>query len=119
MARLMGIALVLVAAMATGQTLYVSDQLVITVRTGPSTENSIIGNLVSGDPVEVLETGADSGYTLVRTESGTEGWVLRRYLAELPVAQDRLIIAEQDLAEAEVRIAILEGTVEELRGDWK
>ncbi len=114
-ARLMGIALVLVAAMATGQTLYVSDQLVITVRTGPSTENSIIGNLVSGDPVEVLETGADSGYTLVRTESGTEGWVLRRYLAELPVAQDRLIIAEQDLAEAEVRIAILEGTVEELR----
>ncbi len=115
MARLMGIALVLVAAMATGQTLYVSDQLVITVRTGPSTENSIIGNLVSGDPVEVLETGADSGYTLVRTESGTEGWVLRRYLAELPVAQDRLIIAEQDLAEAEVRIAILEGTVEELR----
>jgi len=116
-ARLMGVALILVAATAVGQTFYVSDQLVITVRTGPSTDNTIIGNLVSGDPVEMLETDSDSGYSRVRTENDTEGWVLRRYLAERPIALDRLVIADRDLAEAEITIAVLEASVETLSGD--
>jgi len=117
LARLMSVALMLVAATAAGQTLYVSDQLVITVRTGPSTENAIIGNLVSGDPVVVLENDSDSGYARVRTENDTDGWVLSRYLAEFPIAQDRLVIADRDLAEAEVTIAALETSVAALADD--
>ena len=115
--RLMGVALILVAATAVGQTFYVSDQLVITVRTGPSTDNTIIGNLVSGDPVEMLETDSDSGYSRVRTENDTEGWVLNRYLAERPIAQDRLVIADRGLAEAEIAIAVLEASVTALTDD--
>jgi len=109
--RLLGVALMMVAATAVGQTLYVSDQLVITVRTGPSTENSIITNLVSGDVVEVLQANAETGYTRVRIQSGVEGWVLGRYLVASPVSQDRLIIAESDLAEAQATVATLEGSV--------
>ena len=109
--RLLGVALMMVAATAVGQTLYVSDQLVITVRTGPSTENSIISNVVSGDAVEVLQINVETGYTRVRLVSGTEGWVLSRYLVASPVSQDRLIIAESDLAEAQVTVATLEGSV--------
>jgi SH3 domain protein len=107
----------LFGAAATGQTLYVSDQLVITLRSGPSTQNSIITNLVSGDSVEVLETDSGDGYTQVRAESGTEGWVLTRYLIERPVAQDRLVIAERDLAEAEVQIATLDSTLESMAAE--
>lgn len=109
--RLLGVALMMVAATAVGQTLYVSDQLVITVRTGPSTENAIITNLVSGDAVEVLQANAGTGYTRVRIQSGVEGWVLGRYLVATPVSQDRLIIAESDLAEAQATVATLEGSV--------
>lgn len=109
--RLLGVALMMVAATAVGQTLYVSDQLVITVRTGPSTENAIITNLVSGDAVEVLQANAETGYTRVRIQSGVEGWVLGRYLVATPVSQDRLIIAESDLAEAQATVAMLEGSV--------
>ncbi len=109
--RLLGVALMMVAATAVGQTLYVSDQLVITVRTGPSTENSIITNLVTGDVVEVLQANAETGYTRVRIQSGVEGWVLGRYLVATPVSQDRLIIAESDLAEAQATVAMLEGSV--------
>ena len=109
--RLLGVALMMVAATAVGQTLYVSDQLVITVRTGPSTENAIITNLVSGDAVEVLQANAETGYTRVRIQSGVEGWVLGRYLVASPVSQDRLIIAESDLAEAQATVATLEGSV--------
>lgn len=109
--RLLGVALMMVAATAVGQTLYVSDQLVITVRTGPSTENAIITNLVTGDAVEVLQANAETGYTRVRIQSGVEGWVLGRYLVATPVSQDRLIIAESDLAEAQATVATLEGSV--------
>ncbi len=109
--RLLGVALMMVAATAVGQTLYVSDQLVITVRTGPSTSNSIITNLVTGDAVEVLQANAETGYTRVRIQSGVEGWVLGRYLVATPVSQDRLIIAESDLAEAQATVATLEGSV--------
>ena len=70
-ARLLGIALILVATSVAGQTRYVSDQLVITVRTGASTENAIIANLVSGDAVEVLQADPESGYSRIRTESGS------------------------------------------------
>jgi len=110
-AWLLGIALALATAMATGQTLYVSDELVITVRTGSSTENAILANLVSGDAVEVLQADPESGYSRIRTESGTEGWVVTRYLVEIPISQDRLVIAERDLADAQVRIATLERSV--------
>ncbi len=110
-AWLLGIALALATAMATGQTLYVADQLVITVRTGASTENAILANLVSGDSVEVLQADPESGYTRIRTASGTEGWVVARYLVEVPISRDRLVIAERDLAEAQVTIAALERSV--------
>ncbi len=110
-ARLLGIALILVAATAIGQTRYVSDQLVITVRSGPSTDNTIMANLRSGDAVDVLQDDGEAGYTRVRAENGTEGWVLSRYLVAIPISQDRLVITERDLAEAQVRIAMLESSV--------
>ncbi|MEE9571272.1 MAG: TIGR04211 family SH3 domain-containing protein, partial [Gammaproteobacteria bacterium] len=116
-ARLLGIALILVATSVAGQTRYVSDQLVITVRTGASTENAIIANLVSGDAIEVLQADPESGYSRIRTESGTEGWVLSRYLIEIPISQDRLVITERDLAEAQVRIATLDRSVATLTED--
>jgi len=110
-AWLLGIALALATAMAIGQTLFVSDQLVITVRTGSSMEHVILTNLVSGDAVQVIQADAESGYTRIRTESGTEGWVVSRYLVERPIFQDRLVIAKRDLVEARVRIATLERSV--------
>ena len=114
LARLVGISLVLMSGTVTGQTLYVTDQLVITVRPGPGTQFSVIENLVSGDAVEVLDTNDEGNYRQVRTPSGVEGWVLSQYLADVPSARDRLVIAGQNLAEAEVRIATLEETVASL-----
>ncbi len=114
LARLIGISLVLMSGIAAGQTLYVTDQLVITVRPGPSTQFAVIENLVSGDAVEVLDTNEEGNYIQVRTPSGVEGWVLSQYLADVPSARDRLVIADQNVAEAEVRIATLEETITSL-----
>ena len=80
----------LLTAAAAAQSLYVSDELVITLRTGPSTGNAIVTNLRSGDLVEVLEVDADSGYSRVRAGDGSEGWALSRFLTEQMIARHQL-----------------------------
>ena len=73
---------------ATAQSVWVSDQFEVLLRTGPSTEHAIRLTMASGTELEVLERDAESGYTRVRTQAGTEGWVLTRYLmAEAPARQ--------------------------------
>jgi SH3 domain protein len=69
---------------------WVSDQFEITLRSGPSTSNSIQRMVGSGTQLEVLEQDADSGYARVRTATGTEGWVLSRYLMNEPSARQQL-----------------------------
>lgn len=78
------------------KTQYVSDHLVITVRTGQGAQYQIIKTLESGEHVEVLEI-TDTGYTRIETSDGTEGWVRSQYLAEEPVASEKLVKAEARL----------------------
>jgi len=85
------------SASAQAKTQYVSDHLVITVRTGQGAQFQIIKTLESGEHVEVLET-TDTGYTKVKTSDGTEGWVRSQYLAEEPVAREKLEKAQAQLA---------------------
>ena len=60
------------------ETLYVSDNISVTVRTGQGTSHKIIAIISSGQKVEVLEKGDQ--WTMVRLQNGKEGWVLTRYL---------------------------------------
>jgi SH3 domain protein len=69
---------------------WVSDEFEITLRTGPSTSNSIQLMVGSGMQLEVLERASESGYSRVRTSAGTEGWVLSRYLMNQPSAREQL-----------------------------
>lgn len=108
------ILLVALADVSFAQTLYVTDELVITVRTGPSTQNSIVRNLDSGDSVTVLEETDDGNYVRVRTDSGEEGWALRRYLITTPIARSQLATAERNLAQAQDRVTELETVVADL-----
>lgn len=87
---------------------YVSDELIITMRTGAGTQHRIVKTLKTGDKVELLEEDQESGYALVRNEEGLEGWVLGRYLTNEKAARDRLVSAEQ-------RVDKLNTTVKDLR----
>lgn len=60
------------------ETMYVSDVLRLTLRTGPSTENKILAVLESGQQLEIVKSGKE--WSLVRLPNGKEGWVLSRYL---------------------------------------
>lgn len=72
------------------ETRYVSDQLEITLRRGPTLSHAILRMLKSGTALEVLEHDAENGHTRVKTSSGVEGWVLSRYLSAEPDAKSQL-----------------------------
>jgi SH3 domain protein len=61
--------------------MYVTDQLQVTVRSGPSVENKVIYVVNSGDRVEVLSDVQD-GWVKVRADDDKEGWMIARYLQE-------------------------------------
>ena len=64
--------------LAQAETRYVSDVLVISIRTEPTRSASIIGHLRTGKAMDVLEDNGE-GFLLIRTDNGEQGWVQSRY----------------------------------------
>ena len=60
------------------ESMYVSDKLKVTVRTGQGNTHKIIALIKSDQKVEALEKGEE--WTLVILQNGKKGWVLSRYL---------------------------------------
>jgi SH3 domain protein len=107
---------------ALAETRYVTDQSTITLRKGESTRHKIVRNLPSGEAVQQLEIKESSGYSKIRTEDGTTGYVLTRQLQDEPVARARLAAMETKLAELQqapdrlaTRLAELQAAHEELQ----
>ncbi|NNG00579.1 MAG: TIGR04211 family SH3 domain-containing protein [Desulfobacteraceae bacterium] len=63
---------------ALAETMYVTEEFEITMRTGPGVERKIIALIKSGQSLEVLSLGDE--WAEVQLTSGKQGWVLSRYL---------------------------------------
>ncbi len=75
--------LILCSAAASAETRYVSDHLIVTVRSGKGNEYKILETVPTGTPVNVIEE--DNNYVKVITPKGTEGYIRRHYVSkELP-----------------------------------
>ncbi len=119
MCRLLLTALLLAGVVGTVQarTVYIDDTLYAPVRSGQGTQFRILHNgLRSGTPVELLEQSEESGYTLVRTQSGIEGWIPTRYLTNQPIAQDRLEAANRELEQARSQLQETQNRMQEVSG---
>jgi SH3 domain protein len=112
---LLGPALSITAA---AEDVWVSDQFEVMLRTGPSTNNAIERVLRSGTALEVLETDEESGYSRVRTEAGTEGWVLSRYLMGEPSAREQLARLTGQLTDATETGSTLTQQLDAVRGEY-
>ena len=98
------------------ETQYVSDDLVITLRTGQGNQFEIIKTLSSGTRLEILEQ-TDTGYTKVKTEAGLEGWVRTQYLTKEPIAAIKLEKAEAKIGKLNEKVASLQEDLNSLRKD--
>jgi SH3 domain protein len=101
------------AAPVTADTRYVGDQLIITLRQGKTTKHKILKTLKTGTPVEVLEE--NSSYLKVRTEDGTEGYVLRQYISTSPPKTHRIKELETKNSRLQNEISELENTKDSLQ----
>ena len=72
------IGLLILPAASVAETVYVSEDFEITMRTGPGTDRKIISLVQSGKALEILEKGDE--WSKVRDPNGREGWVLNRYI---------------------------------------
>lgn len=111
-------ATLLATATASAEPAWVSDQFEITLRTGPSTSNAIELMVDSGTRLEVIERDAESGYAHVRTQAGTEGWVLTRYLMREPSAREQLQKLTSQLTNANSRGSSLDTQLDAIKGEY-
>ena len=108
----------LLCASASAATLYISDQLTVPLRRGPSNSHKIIhAGLPTGMALEVLSEDRAAGFTQVRTPNGTEGWVPTQYLVDQPAAKDRLAAANKRVEALEAQLKALKENFQEVRGE--
>ena len=90
---------------------YISDELTVPLRSGPSGQHRILHRgLPSGTTLEILSVDEAAGFSQIRTSRGTEGWVRTQYLVYEPIAKMRL-------AEAQARAQTLTRQLREARSE--
>ena len=93
-------------ASAQASAVYISDQLTVPMRSGPSNAHRILHRgLPSGTRLEVVSVDEQAGFTQVRTVRGTDGWIRSQYLVSQPIARDRLRDAKAEIQRLTRRIA--------------
>jgi len=110
--------LLLPAMESVAQSVWVSDQFEVMLRTGPSTSNAIERMLPSGIALEVVERDDAAGYSRVRTVAGTEGWVLTRYLMNEPSAREQLETLTRRLTSANSEGSSLTSQLDAVKGEY-
>ncbi|WP_029891419.1 TIGR04211 family SH3 domain-containing protein [Polycyclovorans algicola] len=85
---------------ATAENRFVSDVINLSIRERPANDAGVIGQVSSGESVEVLEALGPESFTRIRDANGREGWVTSRYLTTEPAARVQLAKAEAELAES-------------------
>jgi len=94
----LGLCLFSLAFAAYAETRYVVDNLIITMRSGQSTQHQVLRTWPSNTALEILETG--DKYSKARGPDGTEGWVLNQYISAKPTAKLLLATANKQLSKA-------------------
>jgi SH3 domain protein len=114
---LLALSLVLGPLSAFAATMYISDELTVPLRRGPSNGHKIINAaLPSGLALEVLGEDSAAGFTRVRTPNGTEGWVPTQYLTNQPAAKDRLAAATKRIETLEAQLKSTRENFQDVRG---
>ncbi len=103
-------------ALDVGTTAYISDELTVPLRSGASGQHRIIHRgLPSGTRMEVLGANAEAGFTQIRTDRGTEGWIRTQYLVAQPIAKARLAQAQNRIASLQRELASVRETLSGVR----
>jgi hypothetical protein len=95
------------AGTARAETLYVIEQLVVTVNSTPDAGGERVASVKSGDGLEVLERSGDVVH--VRLANGKDGWIGTRYLSSDEPLRPRLAQRDAEVAQLKEEVSRLQG----------
>jgi len=72
--------LILCASISHAKTMYITDSLVVTVRTKPGLDFKVIDQLTSNEKVDLLKT--EESWAKISYNDNKTGWMLERFLTE-------------------------------------
>jgi len=98
---------------ARAETLYVIEQLVVSVNSAPDSSGERIASVRSGDAVEVLERSGDEVH--VRTAGGKEGWIRASYLSAEEPLRARLAQCTAEVARLKEEVSRLQAQLDAAR----
>ncbi len=103
-----------------GEVNYISDVLSVPVRSGPSPGHRVVHRgLQSGTRLTILTTDEEAGFTQIRTDGGTEGWVRSQYLVKTPIAKARLAAAQARLQKLQAEMSKEKKTHADIQAEYK
>ncbi len=88
--------LLLAISTSRAETVYVTDDVMLILRSGPSMKNKIVKMVRSGTSLTVLKRTHD-GYIKVKTPSGTTGYILSRHTKKQPINKLQLKKSSEEL----------------------
>jgi SH3 domain protein len=108
------------AQTAIGERHYISDILLVPLRTGPTIQHRIINaGLRSGTEVVLLENDVEAQWSRIRAGE-QEGWIPTRHLLDQPIARDQLNQLQAELDRVRQQYAALQqqstGVEQEMTG---
>lgn len=113
--------LMTIAGLASSQeTVYVSDEQRVPLRSGPSSEYRITHRgIPSGTAMVVNERSDDGTYSRITTVRGTEGWIRSQYLTTDLPAKTQLANLREEKQALEQQLAAVNGLMMELRDNYR
>lgn len=115
---LLGFGLLLSSGLFAQEWRYIDDTAIVPLRGGPGAENPTVHKgLPEGTPLSLVQGDTGSGWSLVRTREGTEGWIQSRYLKREPGARFQVVSALRLLGQAEDGSVTLGDAIGQLRAE--
>ena len=109
------------ASVFSAESYHVSDEVKIYMHRGPSNQYKIKARISSGTPLTFIARNKETKYVHVRTNTGVQGWIESRYLANgksvkssLPEAKKQLQISQQAQQEQTMKIEALSSELQQV-----
>ncbi|GAB3031435.1 TIGR04211 family SH3 domain-containing protein [Bowmanella dokdonensis] len=83
-----------------GKTVYISDDLYTFMHAGPGRNYRILGSVVAGTKVTLLQEDDQEGFVEIIDDKQRTGWVDGRFISNEPSVRESLPQVQQDLDEA-------------------
>lgn len=94
---------------------YIDDTRAVPLREGAALDQRTLLEVPTGTPVVVVQEQRDTGWALVRTREGTEGWMPLRFLEREPGARYQVVNALRLLGQPDDGSVTLTAAIEQGR----